>query len=144
MNSYTNAYDKLFNNMKNTFTVVNDGCECTLGEYMLKRAKEKKNTASSNLPVAMYGKDTAVTAIYSYISDKLTIKTPPVKDKTIKAFPFRSCAAAMLCAVVSCAAVFSYGNLLISEGDNSAYVAEVECENDEAYDVLTTDAAQNK
>ena len=126
MASHTNAYDKLYSNMKNAFTVVNDGCECTLGEYMLKKAKEKQNT--SNLPVAMYGKDNAVAAVYSYVADKLTIKAPPVKDKTIKAFPFRSCAAAMLCAVVSCTVLFSYGSLVAGENERASYVAELETE----------------
>ena len=126
MASYTNAYDKLYNDMRNAFTVVNDGCECTLGEYMLKKAKANKNP--SNLPVAMYGKDNAVAAIYSYVSDKLTIKTPPVKDKTIKAFPFRSCAAAMLSAVVCSAVVFSYGNYVIAENEKASHIVEAETE----------------
>ncbi len=139
---HNNAYDRLYNNMKNSFTVVNDGCECTLGEYMLKKAKEKQNT--SNLPVAMYGKDTAVAAIYSYVNDKLTIKAPPVKDKTIKAFPFRSCAAAMLSAVVCCAVIFSYGNFIVSENERASYVAEIENEDSAPQQTVDTDNAQNK
>ena len=89
MATYKNAYDKLYDNMKNAFTVVNDGAETTLGEYMLRHAKAKNG---SNLPIAAYSKDNAIEAIYSYVNSKLTIKTPPVKDKTIRAFPIRSCA----------------------------------------------------
>lgn len=135
MASYTNAYEKLYNNMKNAFTVVNDGMECTLGEYMLKKAKAKQNT--SNLPVALYGKDNAVAAIYSYVNDKLTIKKPPVKDKTIKAFPFRSCAAAMLSAVVCCTVLFSYGSFVAKENEKAAIVIENEEENKTQQTVLT-------
>ncbi len=142
MASYTNAYDKLYNNMKNAFTVVNDGSECTLGEYMLKRAKEKQNT--SNLPVSLYGKDNAVAAIYSYVSDKLTIKTPPVKDKTIKSFPFRSCAAAMLSAVVTCTVLFSYGNYVVGENDKAAYVIEAEEEENKLQETVNAESSQDK
>ena len=135
MASYTNPYDKLFNNMKNSFTVVNGGCECTLGEYMLKKAREKQG--SSNLPVAMYGKDNAIAAIYSYVNDKLTIKAPPVKDKTIKAFPFRSCAAAMLSAIVACTVVFSYSGFIASESEKGAYVIEVESEEEKTSETVS-------
>lgn len=141
MASYTNAYDKLYNDMKNAFTVVNDGMECTLGEYMLKKAKAKQNT--SNLPVALYGKDNAVAAIYSYVNDKLTIKKPPVKDKTIKAFPFRSCAAAMLSAVVCCTVLFSYGSYIAGENEKASYVAELEDE-ETTTETVQTDKAEGK
>ena len=123
MAAYTNAYEKLYNNMKNTFTTVNDGIESTVGEFMLRRAREKRN--ESNLPVAISG-DTAIATIYSYVSDKLTIKSQPVKDRTIKAFPLRSCAAALLCAAVTCTAVFSYGNFVTPDYDNASYVMENE------------------
>ena len=123
MATYTNAYDKLYNNMKNTFTTINDGIECTVGEFMLRRAKEKRG--SGNLPVAV-SKETAIATIYTYVSDKLTIKNQPVKDRTIKAFPFRSCAAALLCAVVTCTAIFSYGSFVTPDFDGAAYVAENE------------------
>ena len=46
-----NAYDTLYENLKNRFTVQNDNSECTLGEYML--AKAKKTTNKSSLPVAV-------------------------------------------------------------------------------------------
>ena len=43
-----NAYENLYENMKNRFTVVNDNCEYTRGEYMLMKAGMKKE--ASNLP----------------------------------------------------------------------------------------------
>lgn len=137
MASYTNAYEKLYNNMKNAFTVVNDGCECTLGEYMLKRAKEKKNTTT--LPT-VYGNDNTIAAICSYVNDKLTIKTQPEKDKTIKSFPFRSCAAALLSAVVTCTVIFSYGNF-IANNDTAPYTIVTE---DTEEDIETVQAEQTK
>ena len=137
MASYTNAYEKLYNNMKNTFTVVNDGCESTLGEYMLKRAKEKKNTTI--LPTAVYQNDSAIAAICSYVNDKLTIKTQPQKDKTIKAFPLRSCAAALLSAVVTCTVVFSYANF-ISNNDTGAYTIVTEDIEEDAETVQAKDS----
>ena len=45
-----NVYETLYKNMKEKFTVVNDGCEYTLGEYMSVKAKSglKKSKAIRN------------------------------------------------------------------------------------------------
>ena len=136
MATYTNPYDRLYNNMKNQFTVVNDGCESNLGEYMLKRARASR---PSNLPATVSGRDNAIAAIYSYVNDKLTIKTPPVKDKTIKAFPIRSCAAALLSAVVTCTVVLSYGNFIAPDRNEEAYVVEIDTEEDLTETVQASD-----
>ena len=141
MTQTTNNYDKLYENMKQRFTISADNTEYTLGEYMLKKAKAKQNT--SNLPVALYGKDNAVAAIYSYVNDKLTIKKPPVKDKTIKAFPFRSCAAAMLSAVVCCTVLFSYGSFIAAENEKAAIVLEHE-EETEMPETIVTENTESK
>lgn len=117
-----NVYEKLYNDMKHKFTVVGEEQECTLGECMLAKARQNQN--KSNLAVALYSKDSAVRAVMSYINDKLTIKTPPQKDKTIKAFPLRTSLAAMLCAVVTCGLLISYGAALVSNTDNPSYVIE--------------------
>ena len=107
----TNNYDKLYENMKQRFTVSADNQEFTLGEYMLMKAESKKPTSPA-LPVAVMNavtkSETAVTSIVSFVDDKLTIKQAPVKDKTIKAFPFRASAAAFLTASVACAFVLSF------------------------------------
>ena len=109
----TNNYDKLYENMKQRFTVSADNQEFTLGEYMLMKAESKKTeTVNSNLPVAvqtaMTRSEMAMSNIVSFVDDKLTIKQAPVKDKTIKAFPLRASASAFLTAVVACAFVLSF------------------------------------
>ncbi len=111
MTQTTNNYDKLYENMKQRFTISSDNAEYTIGEYMLMKADVKK-TESAALPVAVQTavtkSETAVTNIVSFVDDKLTIKQPPIKDKTIKAFPFRASASAFLTASVACAFVLSF------------------------------------
>ena len=108
-----NAYEALYNNMKNRFTVVNDNNEYSLGEYMLMKAGKKKET--SNLPVARScaSNNTAVTAFFKYVNDKLTVKKPPVKDRIIKRFPFRTSAAALMSAIVACTLLVTYGTVTL-------------------------------
>ena len=97
--------------MKQRFTILSENNEYTLGEYMLMKANAKK-TESTNLPVAVKTavtkSETAVTSIVSFVDDKLTIKQAPVKDKTIRAFPFRASASAFLTASVACAFLLSF------------------------------------
>ena len=110
MTQATNNYERLYDNMKNRFTVASDNAEYTLGEYMLMKADVKKT--DSALPVAMRSTATkselAVASIVSFVSDKLTIKEMPAKDKTIKAFPLRTSASAFLSAAVACAFLLSF------------------------------------
>ena len=110
MTQVTNNYDKLYENMKQRFTVVNENEEYTIGEYMLKKADVKK--ADAALPVALRSTatnaDRAVASIVTYVNDKLTIKQPPVQDKTIRAFPFRASASAFLSAAVACSFMLSF------------------------------------
>lgn len=107
----TNCYERLYENMKNRLTVVEGDSEYTLGEYMLKKAEHKK--AQALLPVSERTFSTkserALAIISSYVNDKLTIKKPPVKDKTIKAFPFRASASAILSAIVACSFMLCFG-----------------------------------
>ena len=126
MNQTTDRYEQLLNNMKNRFTVDNNGSDCTLGEYMLMKANVKKEqtalVVAKNAAVVAKSERAAL-ALVSYVNDKLTIKTPPVKDKTIRAFPFRASASAFLSAAVACAFVFSFciiGAKLIGTADNTA------------------------
>lgn len=111
MTQTNNSYDKLYENMRQRFTVSSDNTDYTIGEYMLMRASEKK-TESAPLPVAVKTAVTksemAVTNIVSFVDDKLTIKQAPVKDKTIRAFPFRASASAFLTASVACAFLLSF------------------------------------
>ena len=106
----TNNYERLYDNMKNRFTVASDNNEYTLGEYMLMKADVKKTDAA--LPVALRSTATkselAVATITTFVSDKLTITSVPEKDKTIRAFPLRASASAFLSASVACAFIFSF------------------------------------
>ena len=137
MNQTTDRYEQLLNNMKNRFTVDNNGSDCTLGEYMLIKANVKKEqtalVVAKNAAVVAKSERAAL-ALVSYVNDKLTIKTPPVKDKTIRAFPFRASASAFLSAAVACAFVFSFciiGAKLIGTSDNTvAEIATVEYSED--------------
>ena len=105
-----NNYDQLYSNMKTRLTVVSDNAEYTIGDYMLMRANQKKVEAL--MPVAekqlINHTEQAVMNAISYINEKLLIKEPPVKDKTIRAFPFRTSAAAFLSAVVACTFMLSF------------------------------------
>lgn len=104
------SYDRLYENMKNRFTVISENEEYNLGSYMLMKAGKKKE--ETNLPVAQRSTATkgerAVAMLVSYVSDKLTVKNPPAKDKTLRSFPFRASASAFLSAAVTCAFVLSF------------------------------------
>ena len=94
--------------MKNKFTVVNDNCEYTLGAYMTMKAHEKAK--DSALPVASTQKQAGpLVSVISFINDKLTVKAPPAKDKTIKAFPIRASFSAALSSIALCTFVLSFG-----------------------------------
>ncbi len=110
MTQTNNNYERLYDNMRSRFTVSSDNSEYTLGEYMLMKADVKKTDAA--LPVAMRSTATkselAVASIATFVNDKLTIKTAPEKDKTIRAFPLRASASAFLSASVACAFLLSF------------------------------------
>lgn len=106
MTQTTNNYDKLYENMKQRFTVSQNDTAYTLGEYMLMKADGKKSENTA-LPVAVMS-EVAVTNIVSFVDDKLTIKQAPVKDKTMRAIPFRASASAFLTASVACAFLLSF------------------------------------
>ena len=125
MATSNNAYEQLYTNLKNRFTVVNGNEECTLGEYMLnKNCKEE----SSALPVvtAKFHHPSAVVNFVNYINDKLMVKEAPQKDKVMRAFPLRTVAAAFLSAILICTFVISYGATSLNNASNEtapAYMA---------------------
>ena len=129
-----NVYEDLYNNMKNRFTVVNDNCEYTLGEYMLMKAGQKN---ASKLPAtrSSVSNQKPITAFFKYVNDKLTLKAPPAKDKTIKKFPFRTSAAAVLSAVIACTLAISYGAATL-RGTGSVTPPSVEVTDDAYEEVL--------
>lgn len=132
------TYEKLYTNMVKKFTVENDNTDYKLGEYMLMKARAKKEAAltavsgeKSALPVLRNGKDTtAIAAIFSYVNDKLTVKEAPIRDKTIRSFPFRTsitafCSALVVCALVVSCSIFGFGSAF-SASDNTVQITETE------------------
>lgn len=139
----TSNYDRLYNSMKENFTVANS--DCSLGEYMLMKAAQKKNEA--NLPVAMRPSasrsERTVALIYNYVEDKLTIKEPPEKDTIIRSFPLRTSASALLSAVVACAFLISFGIIgatALTPSSNLEYLDASEVEVEENVEVTDTTA----
>lgn len=104
-----NAYEKLYSNMKARFTVVNGDSDCSLGEYMLMKAGKKKESANIPVPTNTLRQPSALTSIITYVNDKLMVKEAPEKDKVMRAFPFRTTAAAVLSALLLCTFGVSYG-----------------------------------
>lgn len=130
-----NVYEKLYSNMKNRFTVINENCEYTLIDAMLIKAEKKStNNAKSMLPAVKsnISGTNAITTFFRYVNDKLVIKTPPEKDKIIKKFPFRTSFAALCSAIVICAVIISCGSLsLRGTGTTPPTAALTEMENNE-------------
>jgi len=109
MAAITNPYDSLYTNLKNRFTVIYDGAECTVGDYLLAKACKKQSSASSLAVRTTANRPNALTTITKYINDKLTLKSAPEKNKTIRRFPVRTSASSVFSAVAACALVFSFG-----------------------------------
>ena len=120
MTSVMNPYDALYTNLKNQFTVIYNGSECTVGDFMLMKANKR---SESSLPIVTTHRTTSIASIVEYVNDKLTVKKAPVKDQTIKSFPVRTSLSALLSATAACALVFSMGVFALS-GNNSPYTAE--------------------
>ena len=103
MNSY-NVYEKLYADTKAAFTIVKNDKNYSLGEYMRMKA------GSKNLPAERTQTLTTgiVSKSFSYIREKLSVKTPPSKDRRIGRFPLRTAASSLLSAVIVCSLVLSF------------------------------------
>lgn len=104
-----NSYDKLYNNMKQRFSVSIEDEKYTLGEYILMKADGRR--AEDALPVAantaeVVKNEPEVANFVSYVTNKL--QTKPAKERSMKKFPFRATASAFLTAAVACAFIFSF------------------------------------
>ena len=129
-----NAYEKLYRNTKSQFTIVNDNKEYTLGELMLIKAGKKKESSILPVSATISNSTRAVSAFFTYVNDKLTVKNPPAKDRTIKKFPLRTSLAAFLSALVVCTFVLSFGLLsgkniitpATADGDSITEIEETE------------------
>lgn len=132
MTTYT-AYENLYNNMKKKFTVESNNCDYTLGEYMSMKASEK--ASAKNLPaVKNSSQNSSLSAIFSYVNEKLTVKKPPVRERVMRKFPFRTSAAAFLSAIVACALMFTYGLFALN---STSTVSTVETEiTEEAEEII--------
>lgn len=129
MTSLMNPYDNLYTNLKNQFTVIYNGSECTVGDFMLMKANKR---SESSLPIATTtARTTSLSTIVEYVNDKLTVKNAPIKDKTIKRFPFRTSISALLSATAACALVLSCGIFSLS-GSSNVNVSHT-AENDISY-----------
>lgn len=116
MTTITNPYDALYTNLKNRFTVIHEGCECTLGDYMLIKAGKRQTSESSLAITTTASHESKLSTIVSYVSDKLTVKNAPEKNKTIRRFPLRTSMSSIFSAVAACALVFSFGILALTGG----------------------------
>ena len=109
MTSVKNPYDTLYENLKDKFTVVCEGCDCTLGDYMLIKASQRQ-VSDSTLPAPIAAERTSsVSDIVEYVASRLTVKAAPAREKTIRRFPLRSSMSAIFTAAAACALVFSFG-----------------------------------
>lgn len=128
-----NAYERLYSNMKTRFTVINGNDECSLGEYMLMKAGKKKESATLPVAANTLKQPSAVISFFNYVNDKLMVKEAPAKDKVMRAFPFRTTAAALLSALLVCTFAISYGAASINNisGESASYVSASEIEDKE-------------
>ncbi len=120
MTAVTNPYDALYTNLKNRFTVIHDGKECTVGDFMLIKAGKAEKNSSALTVVSVAHEHHALASIADYVNDKLTVKNPPVKDKTIRRFPIKTSASALLSSVAACALVMSCGIFALTGGKDAA------------------------
>ena len=104
MNSY-NVYEKLYADTKASFTIVKNDKQYSLGEYMLMKAEKNNLPAERNINNG----NNIVSKSFSYIKEKLTVKNAPHKDRTIRRFPLRTTASALLSAVIVCSLALSFG-----------------------------------
>lgn len=127
----TNVYEKLYLNMRNRFTVEDKNQDMTLGEYMLMKSEQTalalKNNNTALAPVVSRGGVAILEGVKDYIYDKLVIKTPPAKEKTIFRFPFRTSITSFFSAVAVCALLISCAvttlAVSISKGGESGIVS---------------------
>ena len=129
-----NVYEDLYNKMKNNYIVVNDNREYSLGNYMRMRADQKSE--ASNLPAvrSMSSSDVIVSSFFKYVNDKLTLKSAPAKDKTIRRFPLRTVLSSAFCAFIMCAVMVCYGVIGMKGGIGSdSIVNEPKYEYSEEY-----------
>lgn len=123
MNSY-NVYEKLYADTKATFTIVKNDKQYSLGEYMRMKAGNKLNSSAKST-------GNIVTSSFSYLKEKFAAKKASAKNGTMKKFPMRTAASALLSAVIVCSLVLSLG-VFSGKNINSEAPIIVEPESSEA------------
>ena len=136
MATITNPYDALYTNLKNRFTVISDGRECTVAEFMLEKAGKKRANESALTVAGTTASTRSINTFMDYVNDKLTVKSRPAKDITIRKFPIRASVSAMLSAVAACALVLSCGIFALSGAANAVIPATAEISEIEELDVI--------
>lgn len=136
----TTAYDDLYENLRKTFCVDCNGHDGTLGEYMQTRAMVLR---TQSLPIRSFGTGRAITlsAIGRYLQDKMTVKVPPVKDKTIRSFPLCTSMSAALSAITVCGLLFTFTFLgaKVATEPKTETVSYVEPEEPETEETVESD-----
>lgn len=139
-----NVYETLYSKMQERFTIEDkvNHCEYNLGEFMLMKAGkkiEKESSLPAERSATAIESKSVISAVFSYVNDKLTLKAAPAKDKTIRRFPFRTSLAAVLSAVVACTIAISYGSAALrSSGESRPTTAEASENYDAAVEEIFT------
>ena len=125
-----NRYNTLYENMKRSFTVTNEGAQYSLGAFM--RMKASQAAGESLLPATIERKPatTALVNVRRFITEKLAVKTAPAPEKTLRSFPLRTSLAACLCAFALCTVLFSGAiigsGVLGATASQDSYVVELD------------------
>ena len=105
MSATTLSYKELYQQLKQEYTVVSDGNEYTLGDFMRRRTQIKRE----NAPILVRpNTENSLVRFGQYITQKMTVSTPPLKDTTMRRFPMRTSFSAALSAVTLCGLLFSF------------------------------------
>ena len=136
MNQTTDRYEQLLNTMKNRFTVDNSGNDCTLGEYMLIKAGKKQDPYALPVAETTFKQPGAIVTFVNFINDKLMVREAPQKDKVMRAFPFRTAAAAVLSALLVCTFVVTYSATTLNSATQEDIPGYMSISDDEKLDEI--------
>jgi hypothetical protein len=121
--AYANAYERLYDVMKTSFTVIKNNNEYTLGEYMAQKAEKAIEKANQK-------ENSVALAIRSALNPEIKEK----KRSSQHQFPLKTLASACLSVMVVCSLLLSFG--LFTKGSAES-VPEIVESVDENEDVKT-------
>ncbi len=131
-----NAYEGLYINLKNRFTVVDGNKEYSLGEYMLIKAGKKQDPYALPVAETTFKQPGAIVTFVNFINDKLMVREAPQKDKVMRAFPFRTAAAAVLSALLVCTFVVTYSATTLNSATQEDIPGYMSISDDEKLDEI--------